>query len=197
MHIDIAPDYSTDKFMMVLRRFVSLRGYPSKMYSDNGSQLVAASNELINVTKHWDKKELEAFRVIEGFEWKFTPADPPWQNGISEALVKTVKRSLTLAIGESILTYSELQTVCFETANLVNERPIGRHPTSPEDGAYLCPNDLILRRSTSRVPAGPFKENASLQQRHEFVQAIVNRFWKRWDHRLLSESHYQTKLAHF
>ena len=111
------------------------------MYSDNGSQLFAASIELINVTKNWDKKELEVFGVIEGFEWKFTPADAPWQNGISEALVKTVKRSLTLAIGESILTYSELQTVCFETANLVNERPIGRRPTSPEDGAYLCPNE--------------------------------------------------------
>ena len=160
--------------MMVLRRFVSLRGYSSRMYSDNGSQLFAASIELINVTKNWDKKELEVFGVIEGFEWKFTPADAPWQNGISEALVKTIKRSLTLTIGESILTYSELQTVCFETANLVNERPIGRRPTSPEDGAYLCPNDLILGRSTSRVPVGPFKENASLRQRHEFVQAIVN-----------------------
>ena len=51
VHLDLAPDYSTEKFLMVLRRFVSLRGYPSKLHSDNGTQLVAASRELQNITK--------------------------------------------------------------------------------------------------------------------------------------------------
>ena len=91
-------------------------------------------------------------------EWEFTPADAPWQNGATEALVKSVKKALTIAIGDNVLTFSELQTVCFEAANLVNERPIGRHPTSPEDGTYLCPNDIILGRCTSRVPSGPFRK---------------------------------------
>ena len=67
VHIDIASDYSTDKFLMVLRRFVSLRGYPSTLYSDNSPQLVSASSELINVTKNWNQTELEAFGVVEGF----------------------------------------------------------------------------------------------------------------------------------
>ena len=51
VYLDLAPDYSTESFLMVLRRFVSLRGYLSKIYSDNGAQLVAASQELKNVTK--------------------------------------------------------------------------------------------------------------------------------------------------
>ena len=92
---------------------------------------------------------------MEGFQWEFTTADAPWQNGVSEALVKSVKRAIAAAIHESILTFSELQTVLFEIANLINERPIGRHPTSPDDGTYLCPNDLLLGRSTARVPSGP------------------------------------------
>ena len=61
-------------------------------------------------------------------QWDFTSADAPWQNGCSEALIKLIKKALTVAIGDSILTFSELQTVCFEAANLVNERPIGRNP---------------------------------------------------------------------
>lgn len=85
-----------------------------------------------------------------------------------------------MAIGENTLTFSELQTVCYEVANLVNERPIGRHPTSPEDGTYLSPNDLLLGRSSSRIPSGPFKEHLTLRQRFEFVQSIINRFWKKW-----------------
>ena len=43
----------------------------------------------------------------------------------------------------------------FEAANLLNERPIGRHPTSPDEGTYICPNDPLLGRCTSIVPSGP------------------------------------------
>ncbi|KAK2552171.1 hypothetical protein P5673_026681 [Acropora cervicornis] len=59
------------------------------------------------------------------------------------------------AIGESILT----QTVPFKVANLINERPVGRHPRSPKDGSYLCPNYPPLGCSTTRVPSGPYKES--------------------------------------
>ena len=117
---------------------------------------------------------------MEGFQWQFTSADAPWQNGISEALIKTIKRTLKLVVGENALRFSELQTICFEVANLVNERPIGRHPTSPDDGTYLCPNDLLLGRSSPRIPSGPFMETSSLRQRFRFIQGIINRFWKKW-----------------
>ena len=173
VHVDLAADYSTEKFLMVLRRFVSIRGFPSKLYSDNGPQLVAANEELKNVVKGWNQEELKTFGVMEGFKWDFAPADAPWQNGVSEALVKSIKRAITAAISDHVLTFSELQTVCFEAANLVNERPIRRHPTSPHDGTYLCPNDLLLGRATSRVPSRPFRETSDFCRRFEFVKSIV------------------------
>lgn len=77
VHVDLAADDSTDKFLMVLRRFVSIRGYPSKLYSDNGPQLVAANEELTNIMKGWNQEELQQFGVMEGFKWEFTPADAP------------------------------------------------------------------------------------------------------------------------
>ena len=118
---------------------------------------------------------------MEGLQWIFTPADAPWQNGVTEALIRSVKRAIEFSVGENALTFSELQTVLFEIANLLNERPIVRHPTSPEDGAYLCPNDLLLGRATSRIPNGPFDENANTRKRFTFVQTIVYTFWKRWN----------------
>ena len=164
---------------MVLRRFVSLRGYPAKLLSDNGTQLKAANEELQKVFKTWDWDELAAFGATKGLQWEFIRADAPWQNGVSEALVKSVKKAITIAIGDNTLTFTELQTVCYEAANLVNERPIGRHPTMPEDGTYLCPNDLLLGRSTARVPSGPFRETSNPRNRYEFVQRIVDAFWKK------------------
>ena len=64
--------------------------------------------------KAWDWDELSAFGVTKRMQWEFIPADAPWQNGISEALVKSVKKAMSVAIGESTLTFSELQTVCYE-----------------------------------------------------------------------------------
>ena len=121
VYVDVATDYMTEEFLLVLRRFVSLRGYPSKVFSDPGSQLVAASKELKHVIKGLDVEKLKQFVVEKGLEWRFSPADDPWQNGCSEALVKSVKRAIVGSIGQQVLTVTEMQTVCFEAANLVNE----------------------------------------------------------------------------
>jgi len=73
-----------------------------------------------------------------------------------------------------------MQTVLYESANLVNERPIGRHPNSADDGVYLSPNDLLLGRSSSEVPSGQFNTFVSKQVRYRFVQNIINSFWQKW-----------------
>ena len=176
VHVDVAADYSTEKFLMVLRRFVSLRGYPRKLLSDNGPQLVKANQELNKMTKSWEWSKLQEFGATEGLEWEFTPADAPWRNGVTESLIKSVKKALNVAVNDNVMTFSELQTVFYEAANLVNERPIGRHPTSTDDGYYLCPNNLLLGRCSTRVPSGPFNETCSPAQRFEFVQRICNAF---------------------
>ena len=51
VHVDLSPDYSAEKFQIVLQRFVSLRVYLAKLRSDNGTQLTAANEELQTVTQ--------------------------------------------------------------------------------------------------------------------------------------------------
>ena len=65
-------------------------------------------------------------------ELRFSPANAPLQNGCVE--IGTIK-ALKLEIGQHVLKFSELQAVVYEAANLVNERPVGKHPTSPEKAA--------------------------------------------------------------
>ncbi|KAK4304812.1 hypothetical protein Pmani_023247 [Petrolisthes manimaculis] len=182
VHIDLADGYDTESFLTTFRRFVCIRGYPRTVHSDGGTQLVAASKELNQITKGWKFSEILNFGTKEGMEWIFNKsADAPWQNGCSEALIRLIKRSLTLIIGDSVLTFGELQTVLFEVANMLNERPIGIKPcTDPDLGTYLCPNDLILGRASTRVPWGPFAMDASPKQRSKFIQRIVDGFWRKW-----------------
>ena len=63
---------------------------------------------------------------------------------------------------------------------MVNERPIGRHPTSPDDEYYLCPNDLLLGRSTSLVPSGSFAQTDNPRHRYEFIAKVADNFWRKW-----------------
>ena len=180
VHLDVVCDYSTNSFLMALRRFISLRGCPVKMFSDRGTQLRAADKELKEAAAGLDESVLTEFSCNNAFEWEFCSPDAPWQNGCSEGLIKSVKKALKITIGEQVLTYTEFQTVLLECANLINERPIGRHPTSPEDGVYLSPNDLLLGRSSSKVPHQQFDISGSKYQRFKFVQKITDAFWKRW-----------------
>ena len=180
VHVDIAGDYSTEGFLIVMERFTDMRGFPTKVYSDPGSQLKKASEELQKIIKGLNREQIAEFGVNQGLEWKFSPADGPWQNGCSEALIKSVKRALSLAIGNNILTPLELQTACFKAANLVNERPMGKHPTDPNEGAYLCPNQLLLGRTSKKAPAGPYKEPTNNKQRHRLVQNVADSFWRQW-----------------
>lgn len=54
VYIYLAEGYDVGSFMMVLRRFVSVRGYPRKMISDVGIQIVAARNELRAIIHSWE-----------------------------------------------------------------------------------------------------------------------------------------------
>ena len=152
------------------------------MRSDPASQLVSASKELKQIRESLEWKKIFSFGKNYGMEWIVkNSADAPWENGCAESLIKSVKRALVLSVGTNIMTFSELQTVMFEVANLVNERPIGTMNSYPNEGSYLCPNDLILGRSSTRVPAGLWDcQSYNPAQRWQFVQQVVNAFWKRW-----------------
>ena len=180
VHLELAVDLTTMEFIQVLRRFFSIRGYPAVILSDNGTQMVGAANELGEMVKDLDGNQLREFCGEKSIKWIFTTPAAPHQNGCAEALVKSCKRSLKIAIGEQLLTPFELYTCLLEIANLLNQRPIGHIPNDPDDGAYLCPNDMLLGRATPEVPQGPFKDTRNLRKRVEFVQRIVDSFWKRW-----------------
>ena len=180
VYLDFVPDYSTNALLQAIRRFASMRGWPSKIHSDPGSQLKAAAKEIQQMIQSIDWMSIKEYGLQFGTTWYFQPADAPWYNGSTEALVKTAKRALLVTIGEQAFTFSEYLTIMFETAELINERPIGIKSLSPDEGTYLCPNDLLLGRSTSHVPQGHFNEKATNTSRYLFLQTIVNNFWKRW-----------------
>ena len=180
VHLEVATDCSAMEFIQTLRRFFAIRGYPAEILSDNGTQFVGALSDLRQMIQGVDKKVLKDYCAERGVQWKFITPAAPHQNGCAEALVKSCKLALKKAVGEHVLTPFELYTCLLEVANLVNQRPIGRPPNDPDDGSYLCPNDMLLGRAFPQVPQGPFQETKNPRKRVEFIQKIVESFWRRW-----------------
>ena len=92
VHADIVQNFSTEAFMQALRRFGCIRGWPKTIHSDNGFKLVGAATELRSIIKALDWEEIQRYGHRFETTWSFNPADAPWQNGSTEALVKTIKR---------------------------------------------------------------------------------------------------------
>ena len=50
----------------------------------------------------------------------------------------------------------------------------------------MSPNDILLGRASTDVPQGPFQETKKPRHRVEFVQRIIDSFWKHWSRDVLS-----------
>ena len=180
VHIEAVFGYDTDSFLMALSRFGNLRGYPSYMYSDPGSQLVGADKELQEAWCNIDQPAIKRKCAENGMEWIFGPADSPWYQGAVESLIKGVKRSLKISIGNKRLSLPEFLTALTEIANLMNERPIGIRPGLDSPIQLLTPNCLLMGRCTAKNPGGWQPDSGNLITRFEIVQSVVKEFWHNW-----------------
>ena len=153
IHLELTDSNNTDLILQTLREFTALRGYPAEIRSDQGTQLVAAGSDIAELTKDRNWSTVSNWAGENKIVCKVVPAEGQHQNGLSESLIKSVKRTITHTIGENILTFSELQFVFYEVANIINSRPIGIVPGSDPDCTQpITPNDLMLGRSSNEVP---------------------------------------------
>ena len=77
IHIELTGDLSTDSFILALCRYISRRGYPRPIMSDNGTNFVDAQQELSEALRKLDnsriKDDLNQIYII----WKFNPPSAP------------------------------------------------------------------------------------------------------------------------
>ena len=132
---------------------------------------MGAAQSLKAVLLDFDWEKIENYSIENGITWKLSPADSPWWNSCCEALIRSVKKVIRNAIDQTNLTFSEFQTVLFQCSTLLNERPIGVNKSSEHDFTYLCPNDVLLGRSSSKVPVDNFSDQNPLSRRIAFIES--------------------------
>jgi hypothetical protein len=76
-HVEIAETYSTESFLMALKRFMALHRAPKRFQSDQGTQLVAASKQLAP----WDWTAVHEMAEGVNAEWHIVPMGGQHYNG--------------------------------------------------------------------------------------------------------------------
>ena len=195
VHIEVSSGYDTRSFLVAFRRFAAVRGYPSIIYSDPGTQLVGAHHELKIAYESLQKNEVIEVLSQKGTKWIFGPADSPWYQGAAEALIKSAKFALSISVRNVRLSFAELLTAFSEAANLLNERPIGLMPSTDNPANILTPNNLLLGRSTAVNPGG-VDPSISLFSRATTINQVVDEFWHQWTQLYAPTLLKQSKWSH-
>ncbi|XP_032790461.2 uncharacterized protein LOC116927531 [Daphnia magna] len=132
VHLETSDELSLEEFLLCFTRFVSVRGNPEVIYSDNGTNLVAAEQELRQALEELFERrnELQTIMSCQQIEWHFSPPDGPHFGGVWERLVQSCKREMKISVGTRLVTDRVLRTVVAEVAALLNSRPLthlGQH----------------------------------------------------------------------
>ena len=194
IHLEKLCYMNTDSFINALRRFISRRGSPAKIYSDNGTNFVGAKVELEKNLQEVDELLVQRFCLKMKIDWTFNPPGASHMGGSWERMIRTVRQVLSgLFNMHTRLSDEMLDTLFCEVESIVNSRPITKVSDSIDDAEPLTPNHILLLRGCPPVSPGSFSDGDLYRRRWRVVQHLADTFWCRWIREYLPELQKRSK----
>lgn len=193
IHIELVGDLTSNNFLSALRRFISRRGKPKHIYSDNGTSFVGAYNEIGRFIKN-NVNTLPGDLAPDSINFHFLPPHAPHFDGLWEAGVKSVKFHLKRILGNCNLTYEELNTVLVQIEAVLNSRPLTPLSADPSDLLPLTPGHFLNGRPLTALPTDCYEQHATGRlSRYQHLEQLRQHFWRRWSKEYISELQLRTK----
>ncbi|XP_071577703.1 uncharacterized protein [Temnothorax nylanderi] len=200
IHLELVSDYSTGAFIAAFSRFGSRRGFPTSIYSDNGTTFQGADRELrLAARTATEDPNFLNHLASEGGTWHFLPPSAPHFGGLWEAAVRSVKYHLKRCTGSYTLTFEELTTVLCRIEACLNSRPIAAVSENLDDYNPLTPGHFLIGGPPLSTPEPSVLElNEARLSRWQLLQRISEQFWKSWsnDYLLTLQQKPKWKVAH-
>ena len=92
-HIEVVHSLDTDGFINALRRFINIRGNPTTICSDNGTNFRAGEKEIREALKDWNQHSIYEFLRQRNVIWKFNPPAASHMGGTWERIIRPLVRS--------------------------------------------------------------------------------------------------------
>lgn len=181
VHLEATEGMSTDDFLAAYQRFVSRRGNPQAVYSDNGTNFVGAKNELNQAYEIWTNEGIQHFVHEQHTEWHFIKPNAPHEGGIWEAAVKSMKFHMKRVMGQQRYSLQSLNTLLAGIEACLNSRPLCALSDDPSDFDALTPAHFLIGRPL-RLPAHEKADEPpkSAKRMIKAMQFQTQSLWNRW-----------------
>ncbi|XP_018316662.1 uncharacterized protein [Mycetomoellerius zeteki] len=196
VHLELVSSLSTEDFMSAFRRFCARRGTCAHVYSDNGTNLVGAANELKEIYEFLKMQEscIATRLATQNIKWHFISPRLPHFGGLWEAAVKSVKRHLRITMKDLIYTFKEYYTLLVEIEGILNSRPLTALSSDPNDLAPLTPAYFLIGDALI-MPVE--KDLLNIKDTHlsrwQHIQKLRQHYWQRWQKEYLQQLQARTK----
>ena len=111
--LEVVSHVSTEAFLSCLKRFISRRGVPFDINTDNVSNFRGASHDLADLNKFLQQDSTQSvvhsYLLSQRIKWVFSPERAPHFGGLWEVAVKSAKFHLKRVIGTQHLDIKSLQ----------------------------------------------------------------------------------------
>lgn len=184
-HLEIVYDLTTEAFLAALRRFVSRRGLPAHIHSDNATNFVGASRQLLELKElqmsQLHQLKVEQFCCDNSIQWHFIPPKSPHFGALWESSVKQAKYHLKRSVHELIFTIEQLSTIVCQIEAILNSRPLTPLSDDPEDFKALTPGHFLIGQELNAIPEPSMLElNVNRLSIWQKIQYVTQEFWKKW-----------------
>ncbi|XP_049869459.1 uncharacterized protein LOC126369201 isoform X2 [Pectinophora gossypiella] len=191
IHVELASDLTTACFLNCLKRFIARRNKPSQIFCDNAATFKGANSQLQELYKLQShpthQNSVVKFTADQGITFNFIPAYSPVFGGLWEAGVKSLKYHMKRVIGQTVLTYEELNTVIIQIEGILNARPLTPMSSDPSDLSYLTPSHFLTGAPITAFPEQDLTDIPT-NKLHFWEQCtkIKQNFFKQWQKQYLS-----------
>ena len=180
VHVEIVTSKDTSSCIMVVERFVSRRGTPAMIWSENGTNFIGAEKKLRESVGKWNIVNIAAELARKGINWRFNPPSAPHQGGIWERRVRRFQRVLYTILGTRRLTDEVLHTTFCLVENALNSRPLTPVSADPCDLNAITPNHFLLGEYSSGIPSIVGNKEFDHRKRYARAQSCASAIWSPW-----------------
>ena len=124
INLKISRDLTVDAFIRSFQLHIFDYGCPEKVYSDMGTQIVAAGNLIRDFIKDPETVKYFHSHNMQLLEFHQFPKGCKQLGSLIEICVKMVKRLIHATIKNNIVSYEVFEYLISEAVHLVNKRPI-------------------------------------------------------------------------
>lgn len=177
VHIEPIHDQKAQSVFQALLNFMSRRGVPHRIYTDNGVNLMAVKKQLMKFLQQISNFHPELSLHVE---WIQLTVSSPWRGGFYERLIRIIKDTLNALTFGKTIDNDALATALYQIEARINSRPL-----FVSEGQAITPAHFFAKRPLTQLPQIGSKcyavcDKPQLVQYYKVMQSHVNAVWNAW-----------------